>query len=190
MTPAVPQPATAPPDDPVRAALDDPGLRGELTAHALARLGTWLSDRPAVVRTDAAEEIVQEALRRAWDRRATFDPAAGSSVAGWVHGILNNALSEYCRALRKQPAQLPADPAGWESLAGRMDPAGDTADVQTWLDQLPADQRRIVTLHHLDELSHREIGKQLGISEANSRIRLARAMLELRRLAAGKEGGR
>jgi RNA polymerase sigma-70 factor (ECF subfamily) len=170
----------------VRAALDDPGLRGELTTHALARLGTWLSDRPAAVRADAAEEIVQEALQRAWKRRDTFDPAAGTSVAGWVHGILNYVLSEHCRALRKQPAQPAADPVSWETLADRMDPTTELADL---LDQLPAEPRRIVTLHHLDGLTHREIGGQLGISEANSRIRLARAMLELRRLA-GKEGGR
>ncbi|HVK17095.1 MAG TPA: sigma-70 family RNA polymerase sigma factor [Fimbriiglobus sp.] len=190
MTPAVPQPATAPPDDPERAALDAPELRGELTAHALARLGIWLSDQPAATRADAAQEIVQETLQRAWRRRDTFDPAAGTSLAGWTHGILNHVLSEHCRALRKQPAQPPADPAGWEDLAARMDPAEDPAEVNDLLDLLPADRRQIVTLYYLNELSHREIGERLGISEVCSRVRLARALNELRRLAAGKEGGR
>jgi len=184
------QPSIAPPDDPVRATLDDPGHRNELMAHAVARLLGLLSDRPAAVRSEVAADAVQEALTRAWHGRATFDPAAGVSVAGWVHGILNNVLSEHCRKLRKQPAQPPADPADWENLAARMEPADAPGELGPLLAGLPEGPRQIVTWHHLEGLSHREIADRLGIGEPCSRVRLTRAMNDLKQLATGKEVGR
>ena len=64
MTPAVTQPPAALPVDPVRTALDDPEVRGELLHHALAILARRLADRPAAVRLDAATEAVQETCVR------------------------------------------------------------------------------------------------------------------------------
>jgi RNA polymerase sigma factor (sigma-70 family) len=56
------------------------------------------------------------------------------------------------------------------------------------LDRLPTDHRQIIAMHHLDGLTHREIGERLRITEQNSRVRLARAMLGLKRLASGEVG--
>jgi RNA polymerase sigma-70 factor (ECF subfamily) len=123
---------------------------------------------------------VQEASKRAWERRAEFDP--NRSVAAWLHGILELVLYEHCRTLRKQPAQPAANPAAWDALAERL--ANDAGGLSELLDALPDNQRQIVTMHHLDGLSHEQIAAKLNISVGNSRIRLARAMGELKRLAA------
>lgn len=187
MTPATHPPPIAPPDDPVRRAAEDPETRAGLLAHACARLGHLLGDRPAIARKELAEEAVQEVLRRALTRSAGYDPARATPI-GWLHGFLNHVLSEQCREVRKQPAQPDADPAVWDALEARL--AGDAPDLTDLLDALPADQRHIVSIHHLDGMSHREIADRLGISEAASRVRLARAMNALRQLAARKEGGR
>jgi len=187
MTPAMHPPIAAPPDDPVRAAMDDSHIRAELLAHSRSRLSLWLNDRPPTVREELAAEVVQEALARAWDRRADFDRTR-ATPAGWLHGFLSHVLSEQCRTIRKQPAQPTVHPGAWEALEGRF--TKDDSDLSELLGCLPADQREIVSMHHLDGLSHREIAARLWISEPTSRVRLARAMNELRRLAAEKEAGR
>jgi RNA polymerase sigma-70 factor, ECF subfamily len=185
MTHAGAQPTTATPVDAVRAALDDPELRNELIRHALSRLGKLLADRPAAVRADIAGDAVQEASKRAWERRAEFD--ASRSVAAWLHGILELVMYEHCRTLHKQPAQPDANPAAWDAMAEHF--ASDSVELNELLNALSADQRRIVTMHHLDGLGHEQIAAELGISVGNSRVRVARAMIALRELAA-KEGGR
>ena len=185
MTPAVPLPATAPPDDPVRAALTDAGVLEEMHKHARVVLSRWLADRAASTRSEEAGEIVQETGRRALKLAATFDPSR--SAAAWLHGILPNVASEHCRKLRKLPVQQPDDPADWDRCTRRVDPTNDTADL---LELLPEKQRRFVTMHLLDGLSHREIGQRLNISEGNSRVQLTRALNLLRQLVAGEEVGR
>jgi RNA polymerase sigma-70 factor (ECF subfamily) len=182
MTPAVPQPATAPPDDPVRAALNDSRILDELRKHAHVMLSRWLADRAASTWAEEAGDVVQETQQRALTMAATFD--AARSVAAWLHGILINVVSEHCRKLRKLPLQQPDDPADWDRFTRRVDPTGDTAEL---LELLPEKQRRFVTMHLLDGLSHREIGRRLNISEGNSRVQLTRALNLLRQLVAGRE---
>ncbi|QJW94153.1 RNA polymerase sigma factor [Frigoriglobus tundricola] len=182
------QPLAAPPDDPVRAALDDPELRNVLICHAVARLGCLLADRYPDVRRDTAEDAVQDVYKRVLEQRSRFDPNSGT-VAAWMHGILNLVLHERCRAIRKQPAQPTADPVAWDGLAARMSDLDGVGDLTRLLDKLSEDHRRIVTLHHLDGLSHEQIAAQLGVSVGNSRLRLARAMRTLRDLGE-QEGGR
>jgi RNA polymerase sigma-70 factor, ECF subfamily len=188
MTPALSRPTAGPPDDAVRRAAADPDVGSGLRAHAAARLLVLLPDRAARTRSDLVEEAVQVAVQRALARAAEFDPDRGTP-AGWLHGILNNVLSEQHRAARKQPVQPASDPARWDALAVRLAPeaAPDLADL---IDALPADQRRIVRMSYLDGMSHGEIAARMGISEPVSRVRLSRALTALRRLAAGKGDGR
>jgi RNA polymerase sigma factor (sigma-70 family) len=61
--------------------------------------------------------------------------------------------------------------------------AEDIAELFSVLPQLAEADRHIITLHHLDELSHEQIAAQLAITVVASRTRLARAMRELKRLA-------
>ena len=180
-------PATAPPPL-APAALDLTELQPKLMAHAIAQLQHWLSDRPKAIHQQEAEDIVQEALLRAHQKHAQFDPAV-CNLAGWVHGILNNVLKEHCRKLRRQPVQPPADHGDWDKLSMRMDPTLDTSELTVLLDRLSEESRRIATMHRIDGLSHQEIAAKLGISVGNSRVKVARVMSKLKQIA-NKEGGR
>src|SRR5579871_6332525 len=158
MTQAGPKPA-APPAAPLGAALADRDVRAALVCHAVARFGVWLADRPPADRRERAEEAVQEAGARALERAAEFDPTR--PAVAWLHAILNNVLHEHCRDLRKQPAQPAAVPGAWAGLEARL---GDRADLPDLLAGLPAGQREIVTLHHLEGRSHDEIAAARGMS--------------------------
>lgn len=176
------------PPTPVRTALDQADVLAELTRHALARLVALLGDRPRAVRADVAAEAVQETGRRALVLQAGFDPAQ-ASVAAWLHGILECVLHEQCRTLRKQPAQPSADQGAWEGLGACLATPDESPDLAALLALLPEEHRRTVVMHHLDGMTHEQIAAEHRISVGNSRVRLARAMRELKRLAA-KEGVR
>jgi DNA-directed RNA polymerase specialized sigma24 family protein len=77
-------------------------------------------------------------------------------------------------------------------VAARLEPgaSADATKVENLLASVESDDRQNIALHRLDEMSHAEIAARLGISPAVSRIRLARAIIALRELAARKEGGR
>jgi RNA polymerase sigma-70 factor (ECF subfamily) len=179
MTASVNQPTpTAPPEDSVRAALDDPAVRAKLLAHARA----VLRGHPADV-----ADAVQEVFRRAWDRRHSFDPAIGSAE-GWLFGFAALVFREVFRAAGRRPAQEPDDQALWEKLA--VAPVGtdtDTADrrllVERLLDRLPAEFRAAVELRYLDELDYPEIAGRLTITVVNARMKVCRGLKLLRDLA-------
>jgi RNA polymerase sigma-70 factor, ECF subfamily len=179
MNPAATQPAAAPPDDPVRAALDDTALRDELLNHALAILGRRLADRPAADRIDKAKEAFQETYVRALQKRHDYNSTR--PVRPWLHGIMTNVLSETTRSLRRFPAQESADAAAWERLADDLAP--DAADVvpnrlavAAYLAKLPPEHREVLQLRFYDGLSHDEIAVRLCISPGNARVRLCRAL--------------
>lgn len=47
--------------------------------------------------------------------------------------------------------------------------------------KLPENYREVISLHHVEQLSHAEIAERLGVSEANSRMLLSRALAKLAR---------
>lgn len=169
--PTLSPPIAAPPD------LSDPAIRAKLLIHARSRLKD----------PEAAQDAVQETYARALKRLSAFDP--GELLVGWLFGILSKVILEEWRKRGKRPAQPPASLDDFEHVASRMGPGSDPMALPNLLAQMPEPDRRIVTMHHVDELSHEEIGAVLGISVGNSRVRLGRAMHKLKQLAA-KEGAR
>jgi RNA polymerase sigma-70 factor (ECF subfamily) len=188
MPPATTPPQTAPPPDPIAAAVGEQTVLDDLNAHAAARLGLWLADKPAAFRADAVEEVVQTTLERALKSRAKFDPCL-ATPAGWLHGILDRVLSEHCRRVRKQPIQPVADPVRWDRLEAKLTAPDCRAELEPLLARLSSEQREIITLSHLDGLTHAELAGRLGISPGAARVRLCRAMGELTRIAAASGEG-
>ncbi len=172
---------TPPPLDPVRAALDDPGLRARLRAHAACLLDRWLADQPRTRRDQEADEIVNESLARAWTRRAAFDPALGDA-AGWVHGFVFRVMAEACEKLRKLPSQGIPDAT---ELTVDPDEFDDEPEFDPFalLDHLPGDDRIAVEGFFRLGWSHRQIADRLGIREGTARQRVNRALIKLRQIA-------
>jgi RNA polymerase sigma factor (sigma-70 family) len=184
MTPAPPKPTAAPPDDPVGGAGADPALRNELVAHALSILDKWLADKPRAVRRQEADDVVHQAMEKALERRATYDPALGT-VAAWVHGFVVNVAYSHARAVRRGAT---ADPAAWDRLAADLAPPADAADARldlpVYLDRLTPDQRAILDFRYRDGLDGDALAARLGISSGAARVRLCRA-LDAARIVAG-----
>jgi RNA polymerase sigma-70 factor (ECF subfamily) len=195
MTPAATQPAAAPPADPVQAALRDPEVRSRLLDHARAVLGRQSVGRPRPFSVQEVDDAVQETELRALNKRGEYDPSAGP-VPPWLHGILNNVLREMARSLRGLPVQPPADLAAWERLTADVTARGpdavlDRLAAEDYLARLRDETRELLRLRFYEGLPHEEIATRLGISAGSARVRLSRAVAELKTIAgAGPKGER
>jgi RNA polymerase sigma factor (sigma-70 family) len=103
------------------------------------------------------------------------------------------------RAERRDPGRAPVG-AAEERSAGPVRVEGrdertpsldaiwseELARFQAAFERLPERHQRVILLHQVEALGHAEIAERLGISEANSRMLLSRALGRLGRLAADR----
>ncbi len=134
-----------------------------------------------------SEDLLQEVFARALRRASTF--RGQSSVRTWLRAITRYALYERYRV--RFPGEtlrsLAAPGPGPESLAIRGEERGRLLAA---LEHLPDDQAIVLELHRVDGLTHRAIGRMLGISAAASRKRLERARVALARHLDSRTVGR
>lgn len=147
-------------------------------AHALAR-------HPV-----RADDLVQDTLERAWSRRRQWQP--GTDLRAWLFTILHNAfISELRRfTVRGYDAEtldgtdrVPSPQSPGESLGSH---AGVMLDIERALAALPVDQRTVVLLVGLEDLSYREASEVLDIPVGTVMSRLSRGRARLRELMDGK----
>jgi RNA polymerase sigma-70 factor (ECF subfamily) len=131
-----------------------------------------------------AEDAVQEgfvtAIRKHRELAGVGNPEA------WVRTVAVNRLRSGWRhsaVVRKYQASVP----------GAQEPieiGPQHVAIVTALAQLSDDQRQVVVLHHLADLSTAEIAHELGIREGTVKSRLARARSVLAELLDDREEGR
>ena len=120
-----------------------------------------------------AQDCVQEAFVRAWDRRRSLDP--DQSPEAWIRTVAYRlAVSRWRRAQRAlglaDRSQLPD---------GLAEPDPSRLELLRALRQLPPDQRRAVVLHHLCDVSVRDIAVETGVPIGTVTARLSRGRTAL-----------
>lgn len=125
--------------------------------------------------TGEAEDVVQETMIRAWERRTEWPMI--KNMGGWLALICRNlALDSKKRQVRTAFAhvEMPSD-------EGRRIEARDTLDyILRIAATLPPPQDDIFRLRDIEGLSYQEIALQLDISEDQVRVYLHRARKRLR----------
>jgi RNA polymerase sigma-70 factor (ECF subfamily) len=129
-----------------------------------------------------ADEVVQEALARAWrSRRSCRTPDA---PLPWCLQITRHEALRLIgrqRARASEPldagAEIEDEHAVWEP-----DRALDRVDVGRALEELSAHERLLIALRYDEGCSHPQIAQRLEIPEATARVRLHRARKRLRSL--------
>jgi RNA polymerase sigma-70 factor (ECF subfamily) len=115
-----------------------------------------------------AEDAVSEAYLKAWDRWATVRDC--DSPEAWVRRVASrNAVSAWRKAVNRLRAHH--RDAIDQELAG-LSP--DHVALVHALRQIPADQRRVIVLHHLVGLGVAEIAQEVGAPAGTIKARLAR----------------
>jgi RNA polymerase sigma-70 factor (ECF subfamily) len=144
------------------------------------------------LRAADAEDVVQQTFCQLHRHRDRF--VRGAAVLPWLYAIARNLLRDAGRQRRQQGAlerdaalgdfeEAPGLPAD-EALALRRREAA----LRAVLAGLPPAAREAFQLVKLEGLQHREAAAVLGISVANVKIRVHRAVVALRESDAGAEG--
>jgi RNA polymerase sigma factor (sigma-70 family) len=131
---------------------------------------------------DDADDLVQDTLERAWARAALWRGVA--DMRAWLFGIMHNLHVDGVRRPRLPTVPLdddtpepPAAPPQADRLA--------VLDLQSALDQLPAEQKEILLLVALEGMAYADVAKTLGIPIGTVMSRLSRGRERLRVLLDG-----
>jgi RNA polymerase sigma-70 factor (ECF subfamily) len=134
-----------------------------------------------VVRSrSVAEDVVQEAMVRAWSRAKHFDPGRARFTT-WLYRIVMNLCIDQGRRVQSLPLPPdfnPADPAA--SADERIEASQRDALLASAVSELPVNQRAALTLVYDEGLSGAEAARLLGLSAKAVERLLARARAHLR----------
>ncbi len=131
-----------------------------------------------------ARDVVQETYLRAYRGLKRFRGEA--AVTTWLHRItVNTAARALERRSRSATATLDDDIELVEMRPDRLpEPAASAADDRSRLvaalGELPDGLRLVVVLRDVYDLPHRDIARELGISQSAAKVRLHRARRLLR----------
>jgi RNA polymerase sigma-70 factor (ECF subfamily) len=158
---------------PARVAASPPSAAAEFAdwvrphLPAMARLAARLA--PSADRDD----VVQDALARAWVKRDRFDPGRGTPSA-WLLAI---TADQAAKARRRLPARI-----GQTRPATVAPSADDAIDVERALRRLPPRQRMAIDCFYFVGLSVAETAAVMGCAEGTVKSTLADARTRLRSL--------
>ena len=180
MTPPLTTPTAE--HDPVRAALADPVVLARMAAAAGAVLRARLAHLMATERAAQIQVAVNDAAVLALRCVDRYNPSAGDPAA-WLAGFARNAARDIARTYQLQAARFGPCPELDDLAADTNDPSGPMADAESMaarLAGLPPRDREILVLKYADGLEFAEIGRRLGMSAGAVRVRVCRAIKQLR----------
>ena len=122
-----------------------------------------------------AEDLVQEAFIRAWNKLDLF---RGDSAFGtWLHRLAANvALSDRRIRLRRIRRETALDETLERTVAGARDiTAGLSRDLESAIAGLPERARSVLVLYDIEGYQHAEIAELTGMAVGSSKAQLHRA---------------
>jgi RNA polymerase sigma factor (sigma-70 family) len=130
----------------------------------------------------AADDLVQDTLERACSKWRLW--TAGSDLRAWLFSLMHNLFLNQLRRSapqRQAGAALDIDELG--HLLAAPDTGQDQAlDLQRCLLRLPQDQRAVLLLVSLEDMSYEQVARVVGAPIGTVMSRLSRARSRLREL--------
>jgi len=136
--------------------------------------------------SEAAEDLCQESFFRLYEKNMVF-PNPEEAKYWLIHVVKNAALNYAKRKDRERRAYQRAfreDHRQEETGEGLLVKKETSEEIQNALDKLPENLRMVLILKEYAEMNYKEIGRVLGISEGNVKVRVFRARERLTALLA------
>lgn len=132
----------------------------------------------------AADDLVQDTLERAWGRISQW--RSGSNLRAWLFSIMHNLRVDQLRRGVLATHSLDEDACDVPTRATQSDQL-EVMDLESALRQLPDEQREILLLVALEEMSYADIALLLGIPVGTVMSRLSRGRERLRQIIDGRQ---
>ncbi|HET6564349.1 MAG TPA: sigma-70 family RNA polymerase sigma factor [Xanthomonadales bacterium] len=122
-----------------------------------------------------AEDLLQEAFVRAWQKLDTF--RGESRFFTWLHRLSANvALSDRRSRMRRVLHEGPLEEHNERTAVGARDVSADKrADLEQAIAELPERARAVLVLHDVEGYAHAEIAQITGMAVGSSKAQLHRA---------------
>jgi RNA polymerase sigma-70 factor, ECF subfamily len=132
-----------------------------------------------------AEDVVQEAFLSLWRTGVRYDRARGS-VRSWVLSAVHNRAIDALRREAPSGSREVFDERLIERLRSPYETAAeaerrdDARRVQSALEELPTDQRRVIELAYFGGFSHGQIAEMLDLPAGTVKGRMRLGLSKLR----------
>ena len=139
-----------------------------------------------------AEDAAQETFMRVYTHLKAYDPQ--QKLSSWVLAVASHHCVDRLRRRRLTWLSLDDEPELEPPATDVVHPEDvviekeSSAEIQRWLQALPADYRLVIALRYWQDLSYAEIAQVTGASESavKSKLHRARCMLAQQVIAHGK----
>ncbi len=161
-------------------------------SHAFhAQLGAEIPALRAFARSlardaTAADDLVQEALLKAWSNRDRFDP--GTNLRAWLFTILRNTFYSAWRKRRREVEDADGAHAARLASAPSQDHHMAFRDFEGALATLPPSQREALVLVGAAGMSCEEAAAVCGVAVGTIKSRVSRARARLSELLSAADG--
>jgi RNA polymerase sigma-70 factor (ECF subfamily) len=129
-----------------------------------------------------ADDLVQDCLERAMIKSHLYDPAR--PLRAWLYAVLRNLFISGLRRDRRSAVVKSVDDlvGGEGSVAAAQEERLSVALVAEALDRLPRDQREVIVLVALEDMSYRDAAEIAGVPIGTVMSRLSRARAALQKI--------
>jgi RNA polymerase sigma-70 factor (ECF subfamily) len=126
---------------------------------------------------EAAEDLCQEAFSRLYEKNMVFP--SPDEAKYWLIRVVKNAALNYAKrkdrerkAYQRAFREIAPNTETGEGLLVKQETQKELREA---LEKLPENLRMVLLLKEYGELNYKEIGRTLGISEGNVKVRVFRA---------------
>jgi RNA polymerase sigma-70 factor, ECF subfamily len=135
-----------------------------------------------------AEEVACDCYRQAWEQAGRYDPSRGSVIA-WLSVIAHSRAQDLRRRRtlqstfecpQSQEAQIDQVDSDAPPIVDILDAMSQGGAVRRALLELSSDQRRLIQLAFVEDLSHAEIAERTSLPLGTVKSSIRRGLLRLR----------
>ena len=138
-----------------------------------------------VYNLEIAEDLTQETFERFYVKNMTFPSEDDAKY--WLLRVAKNLALNHIRRNKREIQMIekikkvPVDNSQKEGI-GKLIEEENKKEVRLAISQLPENLRLVIQLKEFSDLDYKSIGKVLGISETNVKVRVHRARKKLEEL--------
>jgi RNA polymerase sigma-70 factor (ECF subfamily) len=127
---------------------------------------------------DRADDLVQDTLERAWGSFSMW--RRRGEIRAWMFGIMHNHFIDRLRTQRSRPEDSVGDDLPEVAVRAMQADTLEIRDLDRLLQRLPPEQREVLLLVGVEELSYGEVASVVGVPIGTVMSRLSRARERLR----------
>jgi len=129
--------------------------------------------------SDDIEDLVQEAFISIYKNISRFTGKSINQLDYWVHNIIKNkTLDLYRKNKGITKVEMHDGLFNYDEQESFYDLF--IKDIPTLIDNLSPQYKKVVTMYYLEEKSHQEISKILGITVSSSKTNLLRGKIKMK----------